>query len=61
LIAAAEQWSLDRNCSEIASDALLENAASHAMHRSLGFQETERVVYFRKQLQQPGNNESTTT
>jgi aminoglycoside 6'-N-acetyltransferase I len=61
LLAKAEQWALSHNCSEIASDALLENTGSRAMHRSLGFQETERVVYFRKQLPQPGNNESTTT
>lgn len=33
-----------------ASDALLENVSSHCMHRGLGFEETERVVYFRKDL-----------
>ena len=32
---------------EICSDALLDNAASHAAHRAWGFGETERVVYFR--------------
>ena len=32
------------------SDALLENAESHHMHAGLGFEETERVVYFRKEL-----------
>jgi aminoglycoside 6'-N-acetyltransferase I len=37
-------------CSELASDARLENSASHAMHRALGFSETQRVVYFRKAL-----------
>jgi aminoglycoside 6'-N-acetyltransferase I len=34
----------------MASDALLENTDSHAMHRALGFEEAERVVYFRKLL-----------
>ncbi len=33
-----------------ASDALLENEASHALHLALGFQETERVIFFRKSL-----------
>lgn len=50
LVAAAEQWALDRGCAEFASDARLENIASHAMHAALGFVETERVVYFRKVL-----------
>jgi aminoglycoside 6'-N-acetyltransferase I len=35
----------------LASDALLDNGASHAMHRALGFEETERVVFFRKPLE----------
>jgi hypothetical protein len=25
-------------------------AAGHAMHRALGFEETERVIYFRKRI-----------
>ena len=50
LVARAEQWVVSVGCSEFASDARLENEPSHAMHRSLGFSETERVVYFRKAL-----------
>jgi len=50
LVAAAEQWASSLGCLEFASDALLENKQSHAMHRALGFQETERVVFFRKML-----------
>lgn len=50
LVAAVAAWALDKGCSELASDALLENTASHAMHAALGFEETERVVYFRKRL-----------
>lgn len=50
LVQAAEQWAKRQGCTEMASDALLENTASHAMHRALGFEETERVVYFRKLL-----------
>jgi aminoglycoside 6'-N-acetyltransferase I len=48
LIAAIIAWAQARGCTELASDALLDNTASHAMHRALGFEETERVVFFRK-------------
>jgi aminoglycoside 6'-N-acetyltransferase I len=50
LVTRAEQWARSAGCSEFASDARIENAASHSMHRALGFSETERVVYFRKTL-----------
>lgn len=43
-------WAQGAGCRELASDALLENAVSHAVHRALGFEETERVVFFRKQF-----------
>ena len=48
LMRAVEAWARDRGCQELASDAALENAPSHATHLALGFEETERVVYFRK-------------
>ena len=47
---AVEQWTRERGCSELASDALLDNIDSHRMHGALGFEETERVVGFRKVL-----------
>jgi aminoglycoside 6'-N-acetyltransferase I len=50
LVAKAAGWAVSRGCFEFASDAFLDNTASHAMHRALGFAETERVVYFRKDL-----------
>lgn len=50
LVEAAEAWARANGCGEMASDALIENETSHAMHRALGFVETERVVYFRKGL-----------
>jgi aminoglycoside 6'-N-acetyltransferase I len=50
LIQAAEAWARAAGCSEMASDARLENEEAHAMHRALGFVETSRVVYFRKDL-----------
>ena len=51
LIAAVEAWTREQGCMELASDALIDNAASHAAHAACGFEETERVVYFRKPLQ----------
>jgi aminoglycoside 6'-N-acetyltransferase I len=50
LVRAVAQWAKARGCTELASDALLENRQSHAMHRRLGFVETERVVYFNRRL-----------
>jgi aminoglycoside 6'-N-acetyltransferase I len=50
LVGVVAGWARDRGCTELASDALLANTASHAMHSALGFEETERVVFFRKQL-----------
>ena len=50
LVAAVEDWARARGCSEFASDAALDNIESHRMHAALGFEETRRVVYFRKGL-----------
>jgi aminoglycoside 6'-N-acetyltransferase I len=50
LCSAAEKWAREKECRELASDALLENIRSHAFHAAVGFEETERVVYFRKNL-----------
>jgi aminoglycoside 6'-N-acetyltransferase I len=50
LIDRVAQWGRMRGCREFASDAALDNAASHALHATLGFAETERVVYFRQTL-----------
>ena len=48
LVAEVAGWATSCGCSELASDAPLANVASHAVHRALGFEETERVVFFRK-------------
>lgn len=47
---AVADWGRRRGCSELASDALSDNLESHAFHQAVGFEETERVVYFRKAL-----------
>jgi len=50
LVGAVEAWARERGCTEFASDAAPENFASLDMHRALGFEETQRVVFFRKIL-----------
>jgi len=50
LIAAVSAWAAAAGYRELASDAQLENLASHALHDALGFEATERVVFFRKAL-----------
>jgi aminoglycoside 6'-N-acetyltransferase I len=40
-------WGRAHGCTEYASNALLDNIDSHRFHAAIGFQETERVVYFR--------------
>jgi aminoglycoside 6'-N-acetyltransferase I len=50
LLQAAETWARTIGCREMASDADIGNEMSHTFHRALGFVETERVVFFRKDL-----------
>lgn len=50
LVEAVADWGRAKGCTELASNALLKNTASHAFHLGLGFEETERVVFFRRML-----------
>jgi aminoglycoside 6'-N-acetyltransferase I len=50
LVESVVTWALGEGCTELASDTLLDNRASRAVHHALGFEETERVVYFRRTL-----------
>lgn len=50
LIQAAETWAKEQGCTEIASDTAIDNGASEAAHRALGFNETVRSICFRKDL-----------
>ena len=50
LLAAAEAWGRQRGCTEMASDSELHNHLGQEVHRQLGFEETERIVLFRKPL-----------
>lgn len=50
LVESVASWASSERCMELASDSLLSNTAAHDMHRALGFEETESVVYFRRVL-----------
>lgn len=50
LCEAAGQWGREHGCREFASDVYIDDDQSLAAHRRLGFEETERVVYFRMPL-----------
>ncbi len=50
LVAAAEEWAVLKGCKEMASDCLIDNDVSLTAHLSLGFEEVERVILFRKSL-----------
>lgn len=50
LIRHAEQWARSRGCKEMASDCDLQNEVSWKAHLALGFEETSRLIHFRKKL-----------
>jgi len=50
ICAAAEKWGDEKGCREFASDVYIDDDNSLAAHAGLGFEETERVVYFSKKL-----------
>ena len=50
LLAAVKLWARAQSFTELGSDALLDNTLGHQAHQALGFEERERVIYFRKRL-----------
>jgi aminoglycoside 6'-N-acetyltransferase I len=50
LVRAAEAWARIQGCTEMASDTWLDNEPSLRAHKALGFEETDRVITFRKAL-----------
>ena len=50
LVQAAEAWARSCGYAEIASDCFLENEISLRAHTALGYEETERLIHFRKPL-----------
>lgn len=56
LVEAAEQWAADNGYREIASDTELGNDVSLAAHLSMGYEEVERQICFRKDLRPASKN-----
>ena len=50
LVGYAEKWARSVGCTEMASDAEVDNETSIAAHHQLGSDETSRLVHFRKDL-----------
>ena len=51
LIEACEHFAKDKGCTEFASDCELTNIDSILMHEKLGFEETNRIVCFKKKIE----------
>ena len=50
LLSECEKWARGKGCSEFASDCELGNTDSLMFHISLGFEEANRIICFRKDL-----------
>jgi aminoglycoside 6'-N-acetyltransferase I len=50
LVEAGENWARSRGCTEIGSDAEIDNTISIRLHHDLGYAEVDRVVRFVKKL-----------
>ena len=49
-VALCEDWARQKGCREFLSDCLLHNEESFRFHLRMGFVETERCIFFRKEL-----------
>lgn len=50
LVEYAEKWARQKGCTEMASDAEIDNSVSLQAHLRLGYEETSRLVHLRKEL-----------
>jgi len=50
LVLAAEEWAKAQGCTEMASDTNERYPLSRAAHKALGYQETNPVIHFKKDL-----------
>ena len=48
LVKISERWMQMNGCREMASDCLIENIGSYNFHLKIGFEETERCIFFSK-------------
>ncbi|MBQ6163174.1 MAG: GNAT family N-acetyltransferase [Clostridia bacterium] len=50
LLAECEKWAKEKGCAEFAGDCELDNVDSLNFHLATGFEETNRIVCFKKKL-----------
>ena len=50
LLQRCEEWTKEKGCKEFASDCELDNKNSFSFHMAMGFEETNRIICFRKEL-----------
>ena len=50
LVNFAEDWARQKGCTEMASDAEVDNVVSQQAHSRLGYSETSRLVHLKKEL-----------
>jgi aminoglycoside 6'-N-acetyltransferase I len=50
LLRAAEDWARAQGCTEMGSDALVDNELSLRAHEAMGFEVVDRCVHFKKAL-----------
>ncbi len=50
LLSECEKWAREKGCTEFASDCELSNTDSVRFHMSLGFEEANRIICFRKNI-----------
>jgi ribosomal-protein-alanine N-acetyltransferase len=50
LVRLCEQWAAEQGCREFLSDCLIDNTESYRFHMRIGFTETERCIFFRKDI-----------
>ena len=50
LLSACEMWAKDMGCTEFASDCELDNIGSLKFHLTMGFDEANRIICFKKSI-----------
>ena len=50
LLSECQKWAKEKGCTEFASDCELDNEESLKFHMSMGFEEANRIICFRKGL-----------
>ncbi len=50
LLDNATRWCIEQGCTELATDAELDNIAAQKFHLNMGFEETYRIVEYKKRI-----------